>query len=97
VQFVRACHEKLDGLRILQYLKMRIKEEPSGDEVNLCDFLDHFYPSEMNTWNRHLENLSFSHSGLEILEDLRMFLVKKEEEIQVKTAPSLPGQQLPAM
>ena len=95
-QFIRACHEKLDGLRILQYLKMRIKEESSADEKNLGDFLISFYPDEIPAMNIDFGKLSFMNSGLDILEDIRMFLVKKEEEIQAMTAPSLPGQQLPS-
>ncbi|NQV02395.1 MAG: hypothetical protein HQ542_07105, partial [Bacteroidia bacterium] len=34
-QFTRACHEKFDGLRILQYLKQRQKDNERSDEENL--------------------------------------------------------------
>jgi len=46
-QFIRACHEKFDGLRILQYLKKRHQEEGGQDEENLVDWLKTFYPEEM--------------------------------------------------
>jgi hypothetical protein len=83
-QFVRACHEKFDGLRILQYLKMRNKEEPSRDEENLADFLGNVNASERNSFTFDQRNFSFADADLASLEEIRMFLVKKEEEIQVK-------------
>jgi hypothetical protein len=86
----------LDGLRILQYLKMRIKEEPSGDEANLLDFFYKFCPDEIPSRMPDEEELSFEHSSLEVLEGIRMFLVHKEEEIQATTEPLLPGRRLPA-
>jgi len=38
-QFVRACHERLDGLRILQYLKAEYRRAPSDDRATLIDWL----------------------------------------------------------
>ena len=57
-QFVRACHEKFDGLRILQYLKKRHQEERDNDEElstndsygtdgeRLLEWLRFFFPSD---------------------------------------------------
>jgi hypothetical protein len=39
-RFVRACHERLDGLRILQYLKAAYRRAPSDDRATLIDWLD---------------------------------------------------------
>ncbi len=38
-RFVRACHERLDGLRILQYLKAEYRRAPSEDRSTLIDWL----------------------------------------------------------
>ncbi len=39
-RFVRACHERLDGLRILQYLKAEYRRVPTDDRATLIDWLD---------------------------------------------------------
>jgi hypothetical protein len=95
-QFVRACHEKFDGLRILQYLKYRQKDNTFSDEECLLEYLERFYPGtgrdELTT---HLKDLSFERSDTEDLDKLRLFLLQKEEEYQANSVPSLPGQQLP--
>ena len=39
-RFVRACHERLDGLRILQYLKAEYRRAPTDDGRTLIDWLD---------------------------------------------------------
>ena len=41
-RFVRACHERLDGLRILQYLKAEYREAPTDDRATLIDWLDRY-------------------------------------------------------
>ena len=85
-QFVRACHVKVDGLRILQYLKARNNEDPSNDESNLREFLLHFYPEESRELQLIPESLSFSTSALPDLERIRQFLYRKEEEYQVSSS-----------
>ena len=41
-QFQKFCHEKFDGLRILQYLKRRHAECPQSDEIGLKENLNTF-------------------------------------------------------
>jgi hypothetical protein len=41
-QFQKFCHEKFDGLRILQYLKTRHAQNPQPDEVSLKENLEAF-------------------------------------------------------
>jgi len=99
-QFIRACHEKFDGLRVLQYLKSRLKEEPVEDEKSLADFLLRFYPETASSSvplpgrqagvssSRRGEGIfSFEHSSLDELENIRMFLFRKEEEYQISSIP----------
>ena len=93
-KFIRACHEKFDGLRILQYLKYRQAEEPIEDEMNLKDFILRFYPDAasspgpFSSWRRGEEKFSFEQSSLEELENIRMFLLRKEEEYQINSTLS---------
>jgi hypothetical protein len=95
-QFVRAFHEKFDGLRILQYLKERNRLEPGRDEDNLKEFLlDHYPENDKNERIAVPDHLDFLETSLEELETIRMFLVNKEEEYQVSSALSSPGRPLP--
>lgn len=64
-QFARAFHEKADGLRILQFLKMEQKRANIPDEVALADNLNLFFNTEernliqsLFSSNRPLESLS---------------------------------------
>ncbi len=40
-QFVTACHQKVDGLRVLQYLKAETVKSERNDALRLIEFLDH--------------------------------------------------------
>jgi glycosyltransferase involved in cell wall biosynthesis len=44
-QFVNACHQKVDGLRVLQFLKSENSKTNRSDEKNLLDFFSIFYPN----------------------------------------------------
>ena len=87
-QFIRACHEKFDGLRILQYLKFRKTADHVKDEVGLRNFLIRFYPEEIVNLGMNSDNFSFENSSLQDLENIRMFLLRKEEEYQVNSTLS---------
>ena len=47
VHFERAFHQKADGLRILQYLRQKHREEPCLDEVALFDNLTLWIPERL--------------------------------------------------
>jgi hypothetical protein len=81
--FVRACHEKLDGLRILQYLKYRHHERLQTDEKSLVEFFDRYAPRQTDKdpgidWS----GFSFAGSSLDDLERVRGWLMIEEEECQ---------------
>ena len=90
--FVRACHEKFDGLRILQFLKSQQSNDSNNDEEHLREFLSRFYPDELKEVMPDIAGFSFAKSPLHELDRVRKFLVKKEEEYQATSIPSLPGQ-----
>lgn len=84
--FVNACTHKIDGLRILQYLKAKHKLTVNHDEVNLSEYFNKF--SETNELVKNdinLLNFSFDNSSIEELNKIRNFLLLKEEELQKKS------------
>jgi Glycosyl transferase family group 2 len=93
--FVRACHEKFDGLRILQFLKSRQSNDSKSDEEHLREFLYQYYPDKFNELMPDAARFSFAASPLYEIDNVRKFLVKKEEEYQSSSIPSLPGQPPP--
>lgn len=93
--FIRAFHEKFDGLRILQYLKMANNNIPSADEDHLWEFLNRFYSSrELKNLEIDRKSFSFSTSPVEELEKIRMFLYQKEMEVRLNSIPGLPDRRL---
>jgi len=79
-RFIKACTDKVDALRILQFLKSSQKELGLSGMENLIHFLETFYPLE--TLNHKFANLDFDHSSVDDLNLLRDFMIKKEEEYQ---------------
>ncbi len=94
-QFVRSCHEKFDGLRILQYLKYRQTTETQKDEDCLQEYLIQSFGKQVLEVLGIDDSFSFKTTNLEHLEKIRRFLTEKEEIYQINSVPSLPGQQLP--
>lgn len=82
-KFVKACKDKIDGLRILQYLKSSHEHDENTDEKNLIDFLERFYSKESDELGINLKTFSFQNSSILEMDRLRNFLVLKEEECQV--------------
>jgi glycosyltransferase involved in cell wall biosynthesis len=86
--FIRAFHEKFDGLRILQYLKTAHLTNQSTDEDSLWEFLDRFYtPLELEELDFSRECFSFSASPVGELEKIRMFLFWKEMDARRRSEP----------
>lgn len=77
--FIRACHHKIDGLRILQYLKATQSLNSHKDEDNLREycfqFLNHSLPDELR---EVLNDLDFSSTPIEKLNQIRDFLTQQE-------------------
>jgi glycosyltransferase involved in cell wall biosynthesis len=85
--FVKACHEKVDGLRILQFLKSEQKKTTTTDEISLQEFLIKFYKKrELEIAGIDTVNLSFCLNSLLELDRLRNFLAEKENDMRKKIA-----------
>ncbi|MEI7980279.1 MAG: glycosyltransferase family 2 protein [Bacteroidota bacterium] len=78
--FIRAFHEKLDGLRILQYLKSLSISAPGSDETNLRNFFAKQYPGSEINLKTGWASFSFESSPQAELEKIRSFLFEKEME-----------------
>ena len=80
-QFVRACISRVDGLRILQYLKSTHKEISTTDEENLREyFKSKFQRAKSKNQKFKLETLDFALSSITGLNEVRNLLSEREEE-----------------
>ncbi|MCX6233268.1 MAG: hypothetical protein NT175_00885 [Bacteroidetes bacterium] len=79
-QFVKACNNKVDALRILQYLKAKQKDMQQCDEENLKAFIRKFYSHEhLMSWKINPDSIDFDQMGLTALNTLRDFLASHED------------------
>jgi glycosyltransferase involved in cell wall biosynthesis len=78
-RFVRACATKVDGLRILQYLKAKQKNVQPNDEENLKTFFTEFYsPEHLKSWNINPGSIDFDKMDLVTMNNLRDFMASHE-------------------
>jgi len=82
-KFIKACCDKVDGLRILQYLKSKQKEINLTDEECLIEFLEKFYKNQIKDLNVNFDKFSFQDSKIEELNEIRNFLMNKEKEYKL--------------
>jgi len=84
-RFVRACHERLDGLRILQYLKSEYRRRPREDRATMVEWLDRhgqLLPEcacEARRWSAQLSERSFAELSMIELDELRRMLFRMED------------------
>jgi glycosyltransferase involved in cell wall biosynthesis len=80
--FVKSCQHRLDGLRILQFLKYDKSHYQESEESTLLNFLSTHFQG-FRTLDLP-EPFSFSHCSVESLNRLRNFMVYHEEILQHK-------------
>jgi len=80
-KFIRACHEKVDALRILQYLKTEQSLSQKTDEENLREYLIAFHPDAPCIPD---SGFLFDTATVDTLDQIRNFLATKEELVQKK-------------
>ena len=76
--FVRACTGKVDGLRILQYLRSEHEKSNFSDELNLMNWFNEFYKDFVNLHVSGLRDLDFNKTSLSVLKEIRDFLFREE-------------------
>jgi hypothetical protein len=79
--FIKACYEKVDGLRVLQYLKAYQSEINKSDEQCLHEFLQVFYPEFIPLLCIPID-FEFNKLSIHQLNDIRNKLMLIEEEYQ---------------
>lgn len=79
INFEKACHQKLDGLRILQYLKEYRSADRETDEEAMLGLLEVLRAeTEVLKGASWSGDVSFPYSGTEVLEHFRQLLFKAE-------------------
>jgi glycosyltransferase involved in cell wall biosynthesis len=78
-KFVRACWEKFDALRILQYLKSHQKDLPGTDEDHLRALFAH--PEFSGNPSLLPDDLLFSTAPIALLDEIRNTLMNEEERM----------------
>lgn len=74
--FVKAFHQKADGLRILQYVRSRYKQNPVKEEIALYDNLHAWIPRQCPEW--FLPDRPLSAYSVAQVDVLRYLLFEKE-------------------
>ncbi|MFC2111073.1 glycosyltransferase [Bacteroidota bacterium] len=79
-RFVKACHEKIDGLRVLQFLKQKNESSRKSDEKKLYDFMQKFYKTQTPDFLN--KDFLFAKASVKELNNLRNVLMEIEEYYQ---------------
>ncbi len=87
-KFVKACHHKLDGLRILQFLKWRNTHNQMSDEENLALWFRKFYPDKIPFMPFITTKFTFSNLDVSDMDSIRNHLAEIEDDIQKKNHTS---------
>ncbi len=81
-KFIKACHARVDGLRLLQFLKQEQKKIPLTNEDCLKAFFLEFYPDNAVINEDEWETLDFAVSPIGFLDGIRNEMVEIEENEQ---------------
>ncbi|HRS54335.1 MAG TPA: hypothetical protein P5250_06485 [Bacteroidales bacterium] len=92
-KFIKACHYKIDALRILQYLKFKNKStfNDISDEARFREFIYTFFYNDYINLKDTLNFLNFQNNDIELLNSIRNYLVNKEEQLQQGKLKSIDG------
>ena len=80
--FTRAFHNKVDGLRIFQFLRHYQSTVEKSDEDCLSDFFKQYYPHEHNYFFGNVKIFSFEETSIQQINELRDFLMGQEAKYQ---------------
>ncbi|MEI6123383.1 MAG: glycosyltransferase family 2 protein [Bacteroidota bacterium] len=76
-RFRKSCCEKIDGLRILQYLKSR-QQLSKNEANNLIDFLNIFHKEMVDEQQLILSDFTFENTSINALNEIRNLLTEIE-------------------
>jgi len=83
-RFHRACRDKVDGLRILQYLKYMQNDNGNSDEDCLLEYLETYHTDTIKELDFLTPGFNFGELSVEQLNLIRDALLKIEEKYQKK-------------
>jgi len=84
--FIKACENKVDGLRILQYLRWRATRESFKNEEALLDYIIKYASSlELPSGLTEFEQLGFDKTSPEGLNSIRDFLFRWETKLRAES------------
>lgn len=89
--FVRACHEKIDGLRVLQYLKSMHKSSNTKDEANLIFNMKAIIVPGKEVPPIDYDTVDFSLSPVMMLDTIRNYLEETELYFRKKHFDKITG------
>ncbi|MBN3036686.1 MAG: glycosyltransferase [Bacteroidales bacterium] len=82
--FVIACIQRVDALRILQFLRYRQQQDSITDERNLAELLTLHYPAKLEEIKMDMQEFSLDRSDTGKLNAMRDLLFSIEEGYQIK-------------
>ena len=81
--FIRACINKVDGLRILQFLRKQQENIEINDETIVFEYIVKYYKDEIDDkLLTELYGFDYQSSSITLLNGLRDFLFRKEMEMR---------------
>jgi len=84
--FIKACINKVDGLRILQFLRyQKNNSEPLSDEYVLKKYMQNYFAKDMDSvLNKAIEGFDYAASSITDLDLVRQFLQMQEANFRRK-------------
>lgn len=83
INFNKACCNKIDGLRILQFLKWKSRNSKSRDEDHIYELLTTRYGDELtNTYKLLVKKIDYISSEIETLNEVRNLLFDIEQKVR---------------
>lgn len=92
--FVKACYQKVDALRVLQFLKWRNSQEPASPEQSIYDTIGLLLKKNASRVEvPGTKHFSLEFSPLPQINEIRDFLMKQEEHFQCQHFNNFPSNQ----
>jgi hypothetical protein len=89
--FEKACFQKVDALRVLQFLKWRNNQQPASAEKSTLETMNRLMNRDgAKSQLPETQNFSFISSPLSMINEIRDFLMRQEEYCQRQHIHSFP-------
>jgi len=82
--FIRACHERLDGLRVRQYLRLRHDDDGQMDEDRLLAGVKWYAPQAVRTVEHVMRSGGFARAPIGLMDQLRRIMAGEEARQRIE-------------